>query len=264
MSGIGPLKGSSVHFVIGSPINDEQLALARAWAESIVTAAGTGVTSTAAVSHAALGLRLLPGRLRLPTSTTTTPATLDDKGRTATQRIPGHALVLIAPCLSDELVLRGLPAAASRLPLGTTGIGKFELSQDWFVMPKAGLTLDPRTDEGGLWLLLWVMRLGIQSIYLCTLDPTASKAKVGGLAKALAKLTRATVYWNDHPVRFESTDTPISEAAKNGLLTRALTRVVVGPAGGVASGPPFVGATDVDLKAAPGQFLPGAQHAESP
>lgn len=261
MSGIGPLKGSSVHFVIGSPVNDDRLELARGWAEGIVAAGGTGVTSAAAVSHAALGLRLLPGRLRLPTSTTTTPTELTGAGRTATQRIPGHALVLIAPNLTDELVMRGLPASTSRLPLGATGVGKFELSRDWFVVPRAGATLDPRTDEGGLWLLLWVMRLSIQSIYLCTLDGTA---KVGGLAAALAKLTRATVYWNDHPVRFEVTTTPVSQAAKNGTLTRTLTKVVVGPIGSVATGRPFVGSADVNLEAKPGQFLPGAQHVERP
>lgn len=267
MTAFGPLKSSSMHFVIGAPTDDRDLALARQWVDGIVAAAGSSaaVAASGGGTHAALGMRLLPGRVQLPTSTTTTALALDATALAVTRQIPGHTLVVIAPRLSDAVVMRGLPGSASRLTLSSAGLAKFELQKGWFVQPRAGVTLDPRADEGGLWLLLWVLRLGVQSIYLCDLDPSASGASVGGLARALRDLTRATVFWNDHPLRFEHTTVAVSESNKVVVPTRTITKAFIGPAGGPAvSADPFVGTTAVPLEAKPGEFLPGAQHQEKP
>jgi hypothetical protein len=266
VTALAQLKGSSMHFVVGAPTDDRDQTLARRWVDGIVAAAGSApaVTASDAGSHGALGLRLLTGRVQLPTSTTTTALALDATALAVTRRVPGHTLVVMAPRLTDALVMRGLPSSSSRLTLSTTGLAKFELQQTWFVQPRAGVTLDPRSDEGGLWLLLWVLRLGVQSIYLCDLDPAASGASVGGLARALRDLTQTTVYWNDHPLRFEHTTAAVSESGKVVVPTRTITKAFIGPPGGPpVSGTPFVGTTDVPLEAKPGEFLPGAQHQET-
>jgi len=260
VSGVGLYGGSSVHFVVASPGNDRDPEMARAWIDGIVKAVNhPAVSSSQAVSPCALGLELAAGRFPLPQpgGTTTPVLDLSDAGRVATQRIPGHTLVLVTPRAADAMILRGVVASTTSSQLTRARLTRFE---PWFlaVVPRAGVTLDPRADEAGLQVLLTVLRLGIQSIYLCGFE---SDGGLGGLAGELERLTRSTVYWNDDPVHFEFTTTPVTYP-NNGIARRTLSRVYVrrtGTTTTVADGTPFIGVGPVPLEAPLGNFLPGYQ-----
>lgn len=261
MTGVAPAGGSSVHFALGSPDNDRDLELARAWANSIVQAVGDpSVAMSDALSASALALRLVPGRVQpVPTPGVPAPAplVLTPKGIEATHRIPGHSLILVAPREPDTMFLRGISGIDTAARLGVKQLEPFVVANA-SVSQKPADPAPSRSDLFALWLLLVVLNRGFQSIYLCG---TESSGDLAQLAKRLHDLTRAHVYWNDDPVHFDFTTIPVTEKPPNGRLTRTLTRAFVGPSrSSVADGKPFVGTGKVPLQAKPGEFLPGAQH----
>ena len=245
-AGAGPKQvGACVSFFVGTPDNEEQLALARTWAAGIVDAVGDAARAQLGmlVSISALlnQLRLMQDVIyKNPPGT---PNAALGKLNQPTIVLLTHALPA-STVAKQSILLYGAEGGAGSVLITTDQLDRMSLKDVKDPLPRKAVVTqnnaDAQTKETAFFID-FLRRSDYVALYLCTVG---KGRRVNELAAKLAALSDLTVYWNENPLVLSATAAP----------------AVKDSAGAIADGTEYQGTNPVKLNAADQKsFLPGAE-----
>ncbi|MBL9013348.1 MAG: hypothetical protein JNL83_04180 [Myxococcales bacterium] len=245
-AGAGPKQvGACVSFFVGTPDNEEQLALARTWAAGIVDAVGDAARAQLGmlVSISALlnQLRLMQDVIyKNPPGA---PIAALGKLNQPTIVLLTHALPA-STVASQAILLYGAEGGAGSVLITAAQLDQMSLKEVKDPLKRkavvAPANADAQTKETAFFID-FLRRSDYVALYLCTVG---KGRRVNELAAKLATLSDLTVYWNENPLVLSASGPP----------------AVKDSAGSIVDGTEYQGTNPVKLNAADQNgFLPGSE-----